>query len=213
MSLSKVKIANMALSNVGDTNTIEALPPDETSIQATTIDLWYDTARQEALKAYDWSFARKRAILALHGDAAADEWAYRYQYPSDALHIRKLVHPSDTQGDPVPYEVMESTDGTMCILTNLETANAFYTKDEETVTRFTPDFVIAFAYSLAGRIAMGLTSDSSIRDTNLGLAVATVQQAGSANGNQEVDRRPRDAEWVEARTGTGGIPDARVDRS
>ena len=91
MAISSVKIANFALSKVGTDSTIETLT--ENSAEAKACNLWFETARKQALSAYDWPFARKRLALAVHGDDPPDEWAYRYQYPADCVKARFVENP------------------------------------------------------------------------------------------------------------------------
>ena len=79
MALSKVRIANFALSKLGRKSNIESLTED--SAEAGEVNLWYDFCLDMALASYDWSFARKRVALATHSSTVPTEWAYAYQYP------------------------------------------------------------------------------------------------------------------------------------
>lgn len=199
MSISPVKIGNMALSNIGSGSTIESM--DENSIEAKQIKLWYDFARKQALSALDWNFARKRLVLATHSDDAPElEWAFRYQYPVDALVIRRLVNPSGPKAKPVPYVVENSADGAeKTILTNLEEAEAVYTFDNTNTIMYSADFVNAFAFLLATYISFILTSKRSIKSDNMQLYVNTLRLAQAHNANEKVDDEPKDADWISGR--------------
>ncbi len=146
VSISPVRIGNMALSHIGTTATIEAFT--ENSVEARQINLWYDFSRQQALEAMDWNFARKRQFLALHSDDPPTyDWLYRYQYPSGALVIRRLVNPLGLEANVVPFRVENSSDGeTKTVLTNLEDAEAEYTFDLTSTSLFSPLFVEALSF-------------------------------------------------------------------
>ena len=65
--IGEVTIARMALSHIG-ASSIESLSED--SAEAKEANTWYAVSRQTALEAFNWNFARKRQLLAVHGDAA-----------------------------------------------------------------------------------------------------------------------------------------------
>lgn len=204
ISVSPVLIGNMALSLIGANSTIESLT--ENSAAAKQVNTWYGPARRQSLAAFDWNFARKRLTLALHGDdAPSGDWAYRYQYPSDCLVMRKLVNPAGWTADAVPFQIENSDDGTSkSILTNLNSAVGVYTFDLTDTTLFTEFFVELLAYNLASKIAFNLTKKVQMTqlmsDNYRGLLAAAPAQ----NANEGVKRGPRDAEWIRVRSGEEG---------
>jgi hypothetical protein len=199
VSISPVRIGNMALSHIGAGSTIESM--SEQSVEARQINLWYDFSRRQALEGIDWSFARKRLALSLHNDPAPElEWSYRYQYPADAVIIRRLVNPLGKQANAVPYRVENSDDGqTMTILTNMPEAVAEYTFDLTATSLFSPMFIEALSYLLAHHIAFTLTGKMDLSANMLQMYVAIMRMAAANNGNEEVDVEPRDAEWIRSR--------------
>lgn len=212
-SIGKVKIGNMALSNIGARSTIEDLA--EVTSEAKAINLWYDFARVQTLEAFDWSFARKRLTLALHADDPPDGvWGFRYQYPADALILRFIQNPTRTgstdtifsrrtdsdTGDAIPFQIeVDDAKETKTILTNLEDAVAVYTFDLETTTLFSGLYVETLAANLAYHIAMGLTGKSEIRKEQYERFLELLQFAPASNANEEVSKPPRDAEWIRGR--------------
>lgn len=213
--ISEVKIARMALSHIGARSRIESLT--ENSTEAKEANLWYDFTRRQTLEAFDWDFARKRLQLALHGDAAPEGvWEFRYQYPSDALIVRRLENPiipvrstgftgrsfdelTGIHGDAVPFEIEIAPDGTKSLLANLEEAKAVYTFDQTNVVLFSDLFIEAFSRALASKIAFTLTGKRQIQDDQLRIFFALVAQAQKSNANQQVQPPPRDAEWIRKR--------------
>jgi len=196
--ISDVRIANMALSNVGAKSNIEAI--GENSPEGTQTELWYDYSRLQTLAAFDWSFARKRQTLALHGDAApAAVWTYRYQYPSDCVVMRLMENPLGKQADAVPFEIEISDDGTKSILTDLEDAVGIYTFDLTTTSLFSPHFVEALSHMLGAHISYAITGKREVKGDMISIFNALIVEAPAHNANEEQRPPPRDAEWIRAR--------------
>jgi len=213
--ISPVLIGRMALSHIGARSRIESLT--ENSTEAKELNLWFDFARKQTLEAFDWNFARKRITLALHGDdPPEDVWEFRYQYPSDAIRIRRIENPripvrstgffgksfdelTGLQFDAVPFDIETAPDGTKSILSNLEEARAVYTFNQEATELFSELFVEAFSRVLASRIAFALTAKASVADTQLRIFFALMNIAMASNANEQVEPPPRDAEWIRKR--------------
>lgn len=195
---SNVQIANMALSLIGAKSKIESL--DEKSPEAAECKLWFEHARSQALEGFDWSFARKRLQLGLHGDDPPDTWVYRYDYPADCVAMRKLENPVGRQADAVPFQIETSDNGSQkTILTDLEEAIGVYTFEQKANALYTLHFVDTFAASLAFRIAMPLTGKKAERNNALALFQALLVAAPAQNANEEVEDKPREAEHIRAR--------------
>lgn len=198
-AISKVKIANMSLSNIGARSSIESFT--EGSAEARQIDLWYDYSRQAVLEAFDWSFARKRLTLATHSEDPPDDvWLYRYQYPVDCISARSLVNPLGEDADAIPFELEVSADGlTKTILTDLDDAVLVYTFDLELTSLFSAFFVDTLAAHLAYKIAISLTGKVSLRDKMLNEYRIFLIQAPVHNANERMSKPPRDAESIRVR--------------
>jgi hypothetical protein len=216
MPLADIDICNMALGHLGRTaGGIQSFT--ENSNEARQCKLWYDPCRQQVLEAQDWSFARKRVSLALHSDAPPVEWAFRYQAPADMLAMRRIWNPFSeitgsygvwpnayifgaNLGDAVPYEIESSLDGeTSTILTNQESAIAFYTFDCSLVQRFSSMFVSALAHYLAAKMAFGMTGKQSVEDKELKAFSSAMAGASASDANQGVTGPQRDATTIRAR--------------
>lgn len=199
LGVSPVLIGNMALSHIGANSTIESLT--ENSAGAKQVNIWYQYARRQSLAAFDWNFARKRLLLALHSEAApSGDWSFRYQYPADCLVARAIVNPSGWTNDAVPFQVeTNSTGDVRTILTNMEEATLAYTFDQQDTTLFSEFFVELLSYNLAAKIAQPITGKVQLKQ----LMMQTYQQmlavAPAQNANEGVQRGPRDAEWIRAR--------------
>lgn len=211
--VSKVHIANLALDHVGARNKIESLT--ENSVEASTVNLWYDVARKMALQSHDWGFARRRVALAVDDeDAPAGEWIYSYIYPSDCLVVRRLEQPYNVsqanwdysyyyhlvRPDAVPYAIERSPDGLHSILlTDLQDARLVYTSDVDNPGVYPTYFVMALSQALAHLIAFSLTGKTTIKDRMLADFKAEVSTAATIDATQEMKQPPRDADWIRAR--------------
>lgn len=197
--VSAVKIGNMALSHVGAFSSIESLTED--GVEANQINLWYSYSREMALEASDWSFARKRLTLALHGDDAPEtDWTYRYQYPVDCLTFRRIVNPAGKENDASPFELEASEDGlSRTIVTDIEDAVGVYTFDQQLPAMFSSMFVSVLSYLLAHHIAFALTGSSVIKDDMLKMYVPLLNIAAAQNANEQMSPPPREAESIRGR--------------
>lgn len=198
MAISSVKIANFALSKVGTDSTIETLT--ENSAEAKACNLWFETARKQALSAYDWSFARKRLALAVHGDDPPDEWAYRYQYPADCVKARFVENPVGKTADPVPFSVEMSADGTKSVLTDEVDAILIYTKEETSPDYYTPYFIELFATVLASRIAFSITHKAKLTEYLDAIVRFLLIYAPAMDAVEQQEAAPRGADWIRGRT-------------
>jgi len=197
-SVSKVTIGNMALGHIGTDNTIEAFT--ETSPQAKQIDLWYDFAREQALAEYDWNFARKRLAMSVHAeDPPSGVWAYRYQYPSDAIVCREIEKaPTETV---VPFDIETAgTDNSLSVLTDRATATMKYTRDVQDTNLFSPHFVQALGYLLAHYVAFALTRKKTVKEDMMTAYRQLVPLAAAHNFNESGASAPPEGGAVQARS-------------
>lgn len=214
MSLSSVDIGNMALGHIGARQTIESF--SEQSAEARTVALWYDRARELVLEKHDWGFARKRQALAPSSEPApTPDWQFRYQYPSDCLKARALVNPGIVyypphmefarighliRPDAIPYEVGLSTDkSAKIILTDLDQAELVYTANLTDPTLYPMSVVFTISYALASMIAYKITGRAGLQQELYRQFLYSFDHAAADDGNESIDRPPRDAEWIRGR--------------
>lgn len=170
MSYTQVQICKLALANIGHTERIQAM--DEASEAAYNCDLYYDPALRAALELYPWNFARKIATLALLAEDP-DDYEYAYQVPSDCVRPLYILPKDD------PTIVFERRGSK--IYTDEEEAILAYTFYEDNPANYTPNFVLAFSYSLAASLALSLASDQALQKQMLSLAQSTAINATTAD--------------------------------
>lgn len=199
-SVDAVTIANLALSHLGARSSIESLT--ESSPHAKQANLWYHFAREQALAANDWNFARKRLALAVHADDAPLEWTFRYQYPSDCIAARFVENPLGAAALPVPYQIEVSDDGTTkSVLTDTDDAVLIYTFDQNLTALFSPFFVLMLSYLLAAYMAFSVTGKRTLADSMFQLFGLMSLQAPAVEYNESMQREQRDPDHISGRNG------------
>ncbi len=198
MTVTKVKIANMALSHIGE-STIESLT--ENSAEAGRVDIFYDVALQRSLEWYNWPFARRYQTLALHSDAApTTRWQYRYALPSDVVKCRLIENVLGEDADPIPYALENDDSGAeLTLLTDVQNAALIYTFLMEHPERFPADFVLGLSHQLAYLMAYSQTGKRTLAGDQLNLFQTFMTQAAASALNEEMPGPPREAEAIRAR--------------
>lgn len=200
MSASDVAICNLALGHIGHSTVIASL--DEASHAALRCRLVYAKCRDMLLEWRDWSFARRFVALAPGGEAPGF-WDHAYAYPADCLKIRWLYDDKyDRQSDSrVPYQVGLDKDGaTRLVWTNLDRAEARYTRAVTNAALYPASFRDALAYAIAKEIAYPLTTDHTIRAQMFQAYQLALGQAAEIDGNQAEEIYDNwQASWIAAR--------------
>ncbi len=185
MSMSEVKICNLALRKLG-ARLIESL--NDTSQEAVTCNLLYEQVRDTVLREHPWNFAAARVRLAKLAEAPAFGYSFQYQVPPDCLHLRQLMNAQDefvVEGDR--------------ILTNRDSAHAVYTKRITNPVLFDPSFVMALAARLAAEIADDITGSNTRVKEMWTLYLNALQAARLADSSEGREDIRQDEPWLEAR--------------
>lgn len=173
---SDVQICNAALAHLGDTATVASINPPEGSAQAEHCARFYPLARDALLEMHAWSFATRRASLALLTETVA-QWRYCYAMPANVINVLAVV-PPDTSDDysqglsvpdfygyaptlipnagyyvPQPYAIETTAAGAQAILTNQASAVLRYTVRVTDPTQFSPLFTMTLTWLLASMLA------------------------------------------------------------
>lgn len=191
-------IANTALSLAGVKATIQSL--DEQSAEAKRCRPFMPLVRKSTLEAFDWSFARRRKALALHGeDAPEDMWLLRYRWPANCIAFRRIQNPLGENADPVPFAVELNDAGTeKTILTDMEEAIGVYTFDIQDLSLTTAHFQTTMACLLGSFIAMPTSSKVDVKRELLGQYYQMIRIAPAFNANESAST-PKDAPWITGR--------------
>lgn len=235
VELVKTQVANLALSHCGVSKPMQDLDTDR-SLEAQECLTWFDTARRTTLRKIPWSFATKQIIPALVANQPTPEWLYAYQNPVDALKITRFMSwrlNNDTRQSRVPYRIMQpvaiglstitptpttaysQTTG-LWIYTNWPGVNVTlpvimeYIFDNDNVSQWPDDFVMAFSLVLADLIVNSVAASTVAQlkpliDADLKSAIST---AAADSMNEEQRPQEPQSEFIRGRGGdvSGGYP-------
>lgn len=219
MVSSNTEIANLALGHLGISRPIGNMDTEK-STEAQACRTYYDVILEDLINEIPWSHCKKFAALQLVTGSlsapATTEWIYAYRYPPDCLQFIRIVSArlnNDTRQSRVPYTIAADDVG-LLIYTNWPTSTLItpqcqYTFKNDNVEQFPPNFVLAFSYVLAMRIAKMVTAGDP---ANLGAQCktefeATMRNAANANVNEEQRPEEPQSEFVRARdySDRGGV--------
>lgn len=211
----KTEIANIALSHLGVGREIANIET-ENSQEANACRRFYDIAREQVLRDFNWPFATKEAALGLVSSNPTTEWTYSYRYPSDCLKLRRIFSGlrNDTRQSRVPFKLVRDDAGRL-IYTDQIDAFMEYTYSETDASRFTPDFVQALACRLAAYMAPRLTSGDPFKmgERAYKLYIVEITRAQASADNEQQDEEKPQAEWINDRDGISGNQRNRNDAS
>lgn len=161
MASSTTEIANLALLHLGQSVSIADLDTENSSA-ARVLRRLYELCRDEVLLEIPWPFATRIEELSLVEEDPTDEWAYSYRYPVDCMKdggFRRILSGArvDDGSSAVRYVIVGDDAGRL-VYTDMEDASAEITVKEENVSRYSPKFVAALAYLMAGRGAPAITN-------------------------------------------------------
>lgn len=150
-------ICNLANGSLGMKNSINNITTP-ISDKEKNFALWYDLIRQYLLKALMPNFALFRLIVSQVTLPAGyvGFYGYAYEYPVRCLKLLGVGRIDDVRSPPTVESGM--------ILTNDLYTSGMPIRiidDVDDVTRFTPDFIMAFVFVLGKCTALASTQDSS----------------------------------------------------
>ena len=162
----KTNIFNMALNELGISAPIENASVN-TDNKALILNNFYENAKDEVLKAFDWNFAEKFKVLTLTTEECIDpRYTYCFDYPQDCLCARDVFE-KDGGKFKKGFKLSAGESGAKTILTNVNPCVLRYTRKVSTESYFTPEFCSALALYLAGLAGKALTGSEQKADAAL----------------------------------------------
>jgi len=162
MVTSKVDICNLALDLLGGATVVDIDTP--TDATEGLLSRWYDQSREQALREHPWKFATKRAILAASNVDPAFEYSSAFPVPSDFL---RLLDVQDADGATLINDYqLENNDGVLSVLSrnSATSLRIRYVYNITDISKFSPDFVMYLAMTLALSLAYKVTqSNTSVK--------------------------------------------------
>lgn len=162
----------------------------------------YDHCRKLLLRSYRWGFARRIEKLALSA-LTIPGWEFVYGYPADCLIVRFVFEKEGAAKKEVDLNQFDisDVDGVKVICTDVEQAWCEYTEDVVEVAKMTEEFIEALARYLAASMAMVITGNGELMNTNYQLMQAALNQA-QVEAAREREQKPQwPKEYAEVRFG------------
>ena len=181
----------------------------ENSVEAVECNLYYEPSRREALKGHDWDFALVVKLIGLSStyptqgpnNLYAARWTYAYVAPANAVavwHIYNEQTKNKTVGEDF-RQIYDDTNNQIIVLTNCADAYAEYTFDLSDTTLFSPDFVMAVSYILAGKMAPGLTGDDAIAEGWLKKGLVAMSEAERMSSYESQTTETKSSSYEDSR--------------
>lgn len=189
MALSAVQICNMALLRCG-AQTISSL--EETSREGELCKLFYGVSLSRLLRAHEWKFAVRRAILGRLTATAPTNWSYAYALPVDCARVCRMVLP----GNRVPrwdanisweYGII---DGNRAVFCDEEALECEYITDSVTENLFDPIFCSALAWLMVTELATPLMGKPELAQSAKKAYLEEFSLAAAQNQNEGQDIQP-----------------------
>lgn len=198
---SSTEICNLALSHLGVGKEIANLETEQ-SQEASACRRYYETARDNTLRDFNWPFATRYAALGLVEEDPNEEWDFSYRYPSDCLKLRRILSGTrnDSRQSRVPYQIAQDNTGKL-IFTDKDDAEVVYTYRETDPDKFTSDFIMALSFRLANYIAPRLTNGDpfGLGKRALDMYSYEISVAAANSYNEQQDEEPVDSELIRSR--------------
>jgi len=168
---SDTDICNMALSYLGANKIIEMT--DKTT-EASLCQLNFDFCRDAILEEVNWSFAKKRFVLAAPDkDKPAFGYGFSFVLP---VNVLRVITVNDNKVD---WEIEDRR-----ILTDSSSLNILAIIRITDSSKFSPMFIQAFAAYLAAEIALPLTNSTAQQSAMAQMYIAKKRWAQGNDGRQ-----------------------------
>lgn len=185
---SEVGICNLALQKLGASR-ITSLSED--SPNARHCNAAYEAIRDRELRAYPWSFALARKVLAPDSTDPAFGPEYQFSLPTDFLRL----HPDHDYQAETDWQI----EGRKLLTSDGDTLYLRYIKRVEDPNEFDPLFIDA----LAGRLALQLCESITQSNTKKNLLELeyrdTIASARRTSAIEKLPVEPPEDDWISVR--------------
>lgn len=182
---SSTEICNLALVTLGQEPVITL---DDSTKSSRLCSRMYDPVLEATLRAYPWTFAIKRTVMALSAESPAFGYAYKYTFPTD--YLRMVEH-----NITLPY-VVEGNE----ILTDF--GDSVYLRYVAKVTdpnKFDSQFIQVLYYKLACAMCIALTADQDLYSKLMQLSTNACVQAQNSSAIEAEPQQVVEGTWIPSR--------------
>lgn len=134
--------------------------------RATILRNFYETARDEVLKSFDWNFAEKYRELTPLGESSLNpKFNYVFDVPNDCLCARDIYEKGSALTKK--FKLSANENGQKVILTNVSPCILRYTRRVTEEEQFDAEFALALSLYLAAMAAQTITGVQAKGDSAL----------------------------------------------
>lgn len=214
MPLSVVDLCNMALAHLRQRPVAAGADgrPVGNTPEAYNCRQFYDTALREALRAFDWSFARQYLLAERIPGAAVPNWAFAYEIP-DGVELVRRVALNDRNEAPVRFVQMLTSQGGVtrqAIFTNEPIVWLVVSMYLPTPEGYPSDFVEFFTLTLAAYLAMPITGKAELMMGMRKLAQEAGKRAAATSSASETEDMGSDPDRETLPTNTAALDIANL---
>ena len=196
MNYTKAKLFNIALKNLRVSVNIQNA--NQTDKNTNVLNEFYESAKEQVLKDFDWNFASAYRELSLTGNIPPNpKFLYEYDYPNDCLFARELIAYSDDK--QIEFEIASNISGAKVINTNITPAILRFTKLIQNETYFSTEFAMALCSYLAFLSAPAITGNRSIQIDCLNTYTSMIAKAKSINASEGFIKNDNSCSWLDVR--------------
>ncbi len=196
MNYTKSKIFNLTLKNLRVSVGIQN--SNQTDRNTVVLNEFYDSAREQVLKDFDWNFANSYRELSFTGNIPQNpKFLYEFDYPNDCLFAREIV--PYVNNEVVEFEVATNASGQKVINTNITPAVLRYTKSVDNEIFFSTEFVMALCWYLAFLSAPAITGNRSLQNDCLSIYRSMLIKAKTVNASEGYTKNADGCNWLDAR--------------
>ena len=196
MNYTKAKIFNMTLKNLRVSVSIQN--SNQTDKNTIILNEFYDVAREQVLKDFDWNFANSYRELSLTGNIPQNpKFLYEYDYPNDCVFAREII--PYVSSDLVEFEIASNVTGQKVINTNQTPAILRYTKSVDNETFFSTEFVMALSWYLSFLAAPAITGNRAIQNDCMNVYTHILAKSKAMNASEGYIKNDSGCSWLDAR--------------
>ena len=196
MNYTKAKIFNMVLKNLRVSVSIQNVNKNDKN--TVILNEFYDSARAQVLKDFDWNFANSYRELSLTGNIPQNpKFLCEFDYPNDCVFAREIIPYANNE--IVEFEVAANAMGNKVINTNLTPAILRYTKLVENEAFYPAEFVMALSWYLAFLSAPSICGNRTIQSDCLNIYTSMLAKAKALNASEGYIKTDNSCSWLDVR--------------
>lgn len=197
-----LEIMNLALLHLGEDPITQTQLNEMSTVASREIMRAWVLCLKETLRGFDWGFARVEEALE-ETTYEPVKFEYSYSKPDGCLAIRRIFNESTKDDETEKFmEMLDKDNGVVVIVTDCNDAYIRYTNYVTDVDLWDSYFVTTFSHRLAAEIAMPITGDKKMAETEINIFNTMLSEAhrNSSIENTENTNTDKKSSYREARS-------------